>query len=261
MPAINEEIEGAIDEGVNIEYLVAPVRIVKQGNVAVAMICQRMELGEPDESGRRRPVPVVGSEFEAPASAIVAAISQEPEFNGLDVLREGRDWVKTNEQGQVVVNSAALDQVYAGGDALNLGLVTIAIGNGRLAAETIHARFRGIEYQTTEKPPIIKHDKMLLGYYADQARCAIEGIPVDERMANPDAEILPGLTREQAIQEALRCMSCASCFDCGTCWSYCQDNAIVKATVPGETYKLKLDFCQGCDKCAENCPCGFIEMH
>ena len=69
------------------------------------------------------------------------------------------------------------------------------------------------------------------------------------------------MTEEQIIAEAKRCMSCASCFDCGTCWSYCQDNAVIKPLIKGEPYKFKLEFCNGCKKCAENCPCGFIEMH
>ncbi len=56
-------------------------------------------------------------------------------------------------------------------------------------------------------------------------------------------------------------MSCGSCFDCGTCWSYCQDGAIIKAAHPGEDYKFKMNFCNGCKKCAEQCPCGYIEMH
>jgi Pyruvate/2-oxoacid:ferredoxin oxidoreductase delta subunit len=68
------------------------------------------------------------------------------------------------------------------------------------------------------------------------------------------------LTEEQVIEEAKRCMSCGSCFDCGTCWSYCQDQAIVKPVIKHEAYKFKLDFCNGCKKCAENCPCGYIEM-
>jgi Pyruvate/2-oxoacid:ferredoxin oxidoreductase delta subunit len=55
-------------------------------------------------------------------------------------------------------------------------------------------------------------------------------------------------------------MSCGMCFDCGTCWSFCQDNAIVKPFVKGEIYKVKLEFCTGCKKCFEQCPCGFIDM-
>jgi len=261
MPAIEEEIEGALEEGVKIEYLAAPVQITKTDNKAVSMKCQRMELGEPDESGRRRPVPIEGSEFEVATTAVIAAISQEPDFNGLGDLREGKDWIKVDGLGTVQLNTAPVDKVYAGGDVLDLGLVTIAISQGRLAAQTIHERFRGIDHVEETKPPVIRHDKILLDYYAEKLRNEQSKVPVEERFADPEREIVATLTKDQAIEEALRCMSCASCFDCGTCWSYCQDGAIIKPVIAGEKYKFKLEFCKGCDKCAEQCPCGYIEMH
>ncbi len=260
MPAIEEEIEGALEEDIKIEYLVAPVEVIKDGDKAVSLKCQRMELGEPDDSGRRRPVPIEGSEFDVPVTSIVAAISQEPDFEPLEDIREGRDWIKVDTSGQILVDGKVVDKVYAGGDALDLGLVTIAIAQGRLAAQTIHEKFRGIEPEEVVKPPIIKSDKILLGYYAEKLRNEPVSLPVEERFKDGDAEILSTLTEEQIIEEAKRCMSCAMCFDCGTCWSYCQDGAIVKPLEAGEQYTFKLDLCKGCDKCAENCPCGYIEM-
>jgi Pyruvate/2-oxoacid:ferredoxin oxidoreductase delta subunit len=76
-----------------------------------------------------------------------------------------------------------------------------------------------------------------------------------------DVEIVKTWSQDEAAAESKRCMSCGECFDCGNCWSYCQDNAVIKPLVKGEPYKFKLEFCNGCKKCAENCPCGFIEMH
>ena len=255
MPAIEEEITGAEEEGVKIEYLAAPIEILRNGDRAVGMKCLRMELGEPDASGRRRPVPIPGSEFTVEATTIIPAISQEPDFTGLEHLREGKDWIKTDERGQLG------NTVFAGGDDLELGLVTIAIYQGRRAAETIHEHFTG------EKPPArpqqepIRHDKVMLQYYESKLRNDEFHIPVAERFTNPDREIMVGLTPEQAIAEAKRCMSCGSCFECGNCWNYCQDSAVVKPLLKGQRYKFKLEFCKGCNKCAENCPCGYIEMH
>jgi len=255
MPAIEEEITGAEEEGVKIEYLVAPVEILKEGDKAVGMRCRRMELGEPDESGRRRPVPIEGSEFDVEATFIIPAISQEPDFTGLDHLHEGRDWIKADDRGQVS------DKLYAGGDDLDLGLVTIAIYQGRRAAETIHENITGEKPAKAPELKIIRHDKLMLGYYEDKLRNEKSHLPVEERFADPDREIAAGLTREQVIEEAKRCMSCGSCFECGQCWTYCQDSAIIKPLLQGQRYKFKLEFCKGCDKCAENCPCGYIEMH
>ena len=84
---------------------------------------------------------------------------------------------------------------------------------------------------------------------------------VDERLRDMHAQIVSTYSDEDAIAEASRCMSCGMCFDCGTCWSFCQDNAIIKPLDKSEPYKVKIDFCTGCKKCSEVCPCGFIEMH
>ncbi len=99
MPAIEEEIVGAEEEGVKLEFLAAPVEFEKNGDVITRMKCQKMEFGEPDSSGRRRPVPIADSFFYIDASTVIAAISQEPEFEGLDNLHEGKDWIKVDENG------------------------------------------------------------------------------------------------------------------------------------------------------------------
>ena len=116
MPAVKSEIEGALEEGVHIEFLAAPVEILQQDGRAVGMRCIRMQLGEPDSSGRPRPVPQPGSEFEVEASSIIAAISQEPEFTGLENLHSGKDWIKTDDWG-----ATPTEGVFAGGDDVEPG--------------------------------------------------------------------------------------------------------------------------------------------
>ncbi len=256
MPAIDEEILGAEEEGVDLKFLAAPIEILTEDGKCAGMRCQVCELGEPDESGRRRPVPVEGEEFTIFADTIVAAISQAPEFDGFESLVEGRDWIKVDEGGETKEG-----MVFSGGDDVNLGLVTIAIFQGRLAADTIHARLRGIELEQAEDRPVIKADRMVLTYYEKLLREQCGHLSVEDRFNDPESEIESGLTEEQAVREAMRCMSCGSCFDCGTCWSYCQDSAIIKPLQAGEPYRVKLEFCKGCDKCAEQCPCGYIEMY
>jgi NADPH-dependent glutamate synthase beta subunit-like oxidoreductase/Pyruvate/2-oxoacid:ferredoxin oxidoreductase delta subunit len=255
MPAIEEEIVGAEEEGVRLEFLAAPIEFEKSGDLISKMKCQKMELGEPDESGRRRPVPIADNFFYIDTSTVIAAISQEPDFEGMENLHEGKDWIKIKEDG-----STNVDKTYAGGDAIELGLATIAISQGRMAAETIHNKFRGIEPKPEEKIPVITHDKIILDYYESKMRNEPFKMPPADRLKELGLEISSTLTEEQVIAEAMRCMSCGSCFDCGTCWSYCQDQAIVKPVRKYEPYKFKLDFCNGCKKCAEQCPCGYIEM-
>jgi NADPH-dependent glutamate synthase beta subunit-like oxidoreductase len=256
MPAIEEEIEAAAQEGVKIDYLAAPIEIYKENGSAAGMKCQRMELGEPDSSGRRRPVPIEGDTFDLDFTCLIAAVSQAPDFNGFEALIEGKDWIKVDEKFATQVEG-----IYSGGDDTNLGLVVDAIAHGRAAALAIHEMITG-ERDPAEKPElsVIRAGNMQLGYYNELQRSTTKEISVDERLKDMLAEIASTCSEEEAISEAERCMSCGTCFDCGTCWSYCQDNAIIRPLDKRDPYKFKLEFCTGCKKCSEVCPCGYIEM-
>ncbi len=256
MPAIDEEIEGALAEGVRIDFLAAPIKIYKNGSRATGMSCQRMELGEPDSSGRRRPVPIEGDIYDLNFTTLIPAISQEPDFTGFEGLIEGRDWIKVDNKFKTKE-----DNLYSGGDNVNLGLVIDAIFHGRRAAEAIIEKFGGEAMK--DDPPkmdIIKSDKMKLSYYAESQPVEIKQLSPEASLKSLDAEIVQTLTDEAAIHEGKRCMSCGFCFECTTCWSYCQDNAVIKPLQKGVPYTFKLEFCTGCKKCAENCPCGYIDM-
>jgi NADPH-dependent glutamate synthase beta subunit-like oxidoreductase len=255
MPAIKQEVEEAEQEGIHIEFLAAPTAVVTEDGRATGLTCLRMELGEPDKSGRRRPVPIPGSEFFVGASTIIGAISQEPDFVGLETFKGERGGTPVDGTGETSVSGT-----FAGGDVLELGIVTTAIYHGRRAAETIHARLRGLSLETAPAPPVIPHDKLRLDFYPKQPRAETAAVPVAERFQDPDREVNLGLVREQVIAEAKRCMSCGLCFQCDNCWKYCQDQAVIKPFEKGQPYRFKLEFCQGCKKCAEECPCGYIEM-
>lgn len=255
MPAIDEEIEGALAEGVKIEFLAAPTAIAKNGSTATNMSCQRMELGEPDSSGRRRPVPIEGDLYDLDCSTIIAAISQEPDFEGFENLIEGKDWIKTDDKFKTKEEA-----VYSGGDNLNLDIAITAVYHGRKAAEAVHEMVTNEPMEAAEERTLIKPERMVLTYYEPHERVTVKEAPVEERLKSLVAEVGSSLTQEEAIAETKRCMSCGKCFDCGTCWSFCQDNAIVKPLVKGQPYKIKMEFCKGCKKCGENCPCGYIEM-
>ncbi len=252
MPAIQAEVEGALEEGVKIELLAAPVEILRNNGAAVAVKCIRMALGAPDASGRPRPVPQPGTEFTIEATAVIAAISQEPDFNGLAGMRQGKEWIKTDEWG-----STGNDGVYAGGDDVELGLVTIAVSQGRFAAEAIDAWLRGGKPLKPAQGPVATPDKVKLDWYKPLARHERAHLPVEQR--GMDTEIESGLSEAEAVEEAKRCMSCGMCMDCETCWMYCTNNCFVRLP-KGEHYKIKLEVCNGCKKCAEACPCGYIEL-
>lgn len=258
MPAIEEEIIEAQNEGVKLEYLVAPVGFRRENNHITHMKCIRMELGEPDESGRRRPVPIDGSDFEIPATTVIAAISQEPEFDGFDALIEGRDWFKIDEQGKLLKHDG---NIFAGGDAVDLALATTAIGHGRLAAQAIDFKLRDLEMPKPPETAVIESKKMRLDFYDKVERIEQDTMPIEERLTDMIAEANKGISREQAFEEAKRCMSCGYCFGCEECWIMCQEQAVIKPKEKDQAFTFDLSKCNGCDKCAEICPCGFIEMH
>ena len=257
MPAIDEEIKGAEEEGVKIDLLAAPLEIYTNDGKATGMKCQRMELGEPDDSGRRRPVPIEGDTYDIEFTTLIAAISQAPDFGPFDSLIEGRNWIQVDQK-----QKTKEDGLFSGGDDVNLGLVIDAIYHGRMAANAIHEMISG-EAMSFGPPDIgkIRPDKLMLAHYEDSPRLEPKEMASEERLKDMQAEIVSTFTQDEAIHEAKRCMSCGMCFDCGNCWSFCQDNAVKKPLVPGEPYTFKLEFCNGCKKCAENCPCGYIEMH
>jgi len=202
---------------------------------------------------------IEGNTFDLDFTTLIAAISQEPNFTGVEHLIEGRDWIKVDDKFRTVKD----EQMFSGGDNINLGIAIEAIYHGRRAAYAIDEKITSAsipaEYGVDKH--IVTNATMAMSYYKAQDRVSLKHVAVEERFKDLNLEITSTLTAEEAMAEAKRCMSCGKCFDCGTCWSLCQDNAIVKPLVKGQPYKVKMDFCNGCKKCAENCPCGYIEMH
>jgi len=256
MPAIDEEIDGADDEAVKTHYLAAPIEIYKENGKAVGMKCQQMELGEPDSSGRRRPVPIEGDTFDLDFTCLITAVSQAPDFSGFECLIEGKDWIKVDEKFKTKI-----DGLYSGGDNTNLGLAIDAIAHGRAAAAAIDELITGEKPEEADAPKeVVQASNMQLAHYKESKRVALNEMAVEERLKDMVAEIVTTHSEECAVEEAQRCMSCGMCFDCATCWSFCQDNAIIKPLIKGQPYKFKLDFCTGCKKCSEVCPCNYIQM-
>lgn len=258
MPAIEREIEEALEEGIRIEYLAAPVEILRNEDGSVrAMKVQRMTLGEPDSSGRRRPVPIPGDVYELPVDTIITAVSQQPDLARLGSPELGKDWLNADEWGRTGVEG-----VWTGGDNIGLGLATISIGQGTKAAQAIHAALRGLELKAPPARPKVGPERIKMAWYPAKERAVRAVLPPAERLARPMDEIDLGITQEQALEEVTRCFSCGKCFACENCWMYCQNNCFVKIADPklGDFYKVKLELCDGCKKCAEECPCGFLDL-
>ncbi len=256
MPAIEEDIVGAEEEGINFEFLCTPTSLKVDGGKVTGMKLIRMELGEPDESGRASFKPIDGSDFEMDITCLIPAISQEADFTGLEELKNEKNWTTVaTDFGRVTEDS----KIWSGGDITRqLGLVTEAVGDGRVAAEDIDRFLMGVEYKKPEEMPIILAAAMNFGHYETLERNEITERPGSERIADFEEYVTP-FSQEALLAEAKRCMSCGQCFDCENCWKFCGDGAVDKLP-KGQHFQFNWDKCIGCSKCAEECPCGLIDM-
>jgi NADPH-dependent glutamate synthase beta subunit-like oxidoreductase/Pyruvate/2-oxoacid:ferredoxin oxidoreductase delta subunit len=252
MAATKSEAENAQEEGVRLEYPAVPLEILRRNGHASGVRCVRMRLEPKDPGGTLHPVPIAGSEFDLEANNIIVAVRQQPDFRGLETLPNGNGWIKTDAWG-----GTAMDGIFAGGDSAGLGIATAAIAQGRLAAEAIAARFEGRKLEKPPALPAIPAEKLKLGWYPAAPRHEPQRIPVAECELGTEVEF--GLTEADVLEEAKRCMSCGMCMDCETCWMYCSNNCFVRLP-KGEHCKIKLEVCNGCKKCEDACPSGYIEM-
>ncbi len=257
MPAIEEEVVGAVEEDVKVEFLAAPSRIVRDASgKVVKLVVERMKLGEPDASGRRAPVPT-GELVEYPCDTVITAVSQEPDFKAVGGALGGVRWLEADATGKTSV-----PKVWTGGDNVELALATTAVGHGRRAAESIHAALSGTPLAEPASRPAVGPNRIKFDFYEAKPRAQRAQLEAAARLADPHVEIDRGITREQAIAESARCLSCGYCFGCERCWMYCTPSCFTKVSEPGpgSYYKIKLDTCDGCKKCADECPCGFLDM-
>lgn len=255
MPAAAQEVDDARTEGVQFRFLVAPAEIVRDGGRVQHVVVQPMHLGEPGAGGRRRPIPSGDLPQEVPADLVIVAVAQAPDWQGMGALATAEEWLHANTDGKVG------DNVWAGGDARGPGLAGAAIAHGRFAAEAAHAELRGLPrtYRAGARP--VDKGAIRTDHFAAQERSQEHRRPPEEWLQNPEVEIDQTITYEQAHEEAARCMSCGLCFDCQQCFMYCNGAGFtrIEETSPGNYFALALDACEGCGKCIEICPCGYIE--
>lgn len=226
MPADRDEIDEAMNEGVKIRFLATPTGFIGENNALKEMQCIKMKLGSPDESGRRRPEPISGSEFTIAVDTAVVTIGQSPDTSFLpkDTKLEVSKW------GSFVVDdvtkSTSVAGVFAGGDAVR-GPDTViwAIADGKEAAVSVHRFLRGVDMRERRMKPRVIEDIILPRVIKDNVRQEARTISIAERSGNFN-EVNLGLTQEGTKTEALRCFSCGGCIECGECEKACEQDAI-----------------------------------
>jgi len=227
MPASPWEMEDAEEEGVQIHFLANPIRILGRDGRVAGVECVRMELGEPDASGRRRPVAVPGSQFVLDVDMAIPAIGQVPDLGFLGTLQ-----LQVTRGGTLVAGADTLATsvpgVFAGGDAVSGPATAIqAIAAGKQAARSIHRYLQGEAMGTpAEGLPIVPLEKVDLRRARKQPRAAMPKLEPTARRAD-FAEVELGFSHDGAVAEAQRCLNCAVCSECRQCVIACQPHAIL----------------------------------
>jgi NADPH-dependent glutamate synthase beta subunit-like oxidoreductase len=247
MPAHEEEAADAEREGVRINWL----RTIKDFE-GPELTVEVMEL---DEAGFPRPT----GRFETlAADTVILALGQDTDTSFLRHV----PGVEFSKDGTVVVSSAMMTGcpgVFAGGDMVPAErTVTVGVGHGKKAARNVDLWLQGQPATAQPKHPEAGFAGLHLWYFGDFSRRPQPERPVPERVED-FTEVTGGLSAEEAVYEAGRCLSCGNCFECDGCYGACPEDAVIKLG-PGNRYRFDYDRCTGCGICFEQCPVHAIEM-
>ncbi len=247
MPAHEEEAAAAEKEGIRINWL----RTITDF-AGPDMTVEVMEL---DENGYPRPT---GRLEKLAADTLILALGQDADTGFLRTL----PGVEFNRDGTVVVDKAMMTGcpgVFAGGDMVPAErTVTVSTGHGKKAARYIDDYLRAIVPVSPHKHDLASFDRLHPWYFADIKPLEESERPVASRVTD-FGEVTSGLTADQAVFEAGRCLSCGNCFECDGCLGSCPEDAVIKLG-PGHRYRFDYDKCTGCGICYEQCPVHAIDM-
>ncbi len=235
-PAQDSEIEEAIEEGVNFKFLTSPVEIIGENGKVKKLKLQKMKLGEPDESGRRKPVPVDGDCEIINVDTVISAIGQKCDTLGFEAVELTEKGTIRASESNMLTN---LDGVFAAGDAVNKGasIAINAIAEANKAAKAIDCYLKGICF--SEKVPFYSQKKVSKNDYLSVPKIPREKMPLlsaDKRKKNFD-EVIIGFTEDMAKSEAKRCLECG-CHDFESCKliKYANRYSVVHDKFGGKTH-------------------------
>ncbi len=248
MPAIKDEIEEAEHEGVQFRFLAAPKGIARKDGGPVTVLFQEMRLGEPDASGRRRPVPDGDKTFTLTVDTMYTAIGEEADSEPYGSLLDcdGGLIATKNEWGETSKKT-----IFAGGDVVTgAASVVEAIAAGRAAAGRIGRMLAKEPEPAAEESRTISIENINTAYFTRAKRVLVPRIPLDEALAGY-REIHTGYDDRMLHREAERCFSCGVCNFCDNCWVFCPDVAVRRLD---DEYEFDYDYCKGCLVCVTECP-------
>ena len=242
MPAEEIEIVEAEEEGVEFKFLVSPLEVMGENGKATSIRLQKMELGEPDASGRRRPVPIEGAEEIIEVDSVIVAIGQYVNVDGFEEVEKTKyDTISVDPSSF----STSLPGVFAGGDAINdnLKIAIQAIGDAKNAAKIIDGYLKGLDVRY-EKPYLVTRDDVTAEEFEDrplQHRPHMGHLAAEVRRHNFE-EVADGFTLEAAVEDAKRCLECG-CHDYFECKliDYSNQYQVEPERLAGEMHHRKVE--------------------
>jgi Pyruvate/2-oxoacid:ferredoxin oxidoreductase delta subunit len=254
MPAIPEEVEEALKEGVRIDYLVSPIRMIGKDGKLTKIECVRNKLVTSDGGGRPKPVPIKGSNFFLEANTIIHALGAHPDTGFVkDQLKVEGHYITVDEWGWTQSGG-----IYAGGDVTaGVGTVSGAIGTGKRAALAIDRFLRnGGSPESSNAKQIVEFKDINLDYFSHSKRAKRPQLSMESRSRGA-VEVNKGVANVTAVREANRCFSCGLCNQCTICLMVCPDVAIFRKD---DSFMINYDYCKGCGICAVECPRSVITI-
>jgi 2-oxoacid:acceptor oxidoreductase delta subunit (pyruvate/2-ketoisovalerate family) len=245
--SFKEEVAEAREEGVRFHWLRS---IAKAAGEKLTL-----EVMELDKESKPKPT----GRFETiEADTVVLALGQKADTGFLRNVTGTR----FRDDGTIEVDEQMMTGhpgVFAGGDMVpGEQSVSMATGHGKQAARHIDAYLRGAQYVKPPAHPLATFDRLNTWYYTDAEQSKQPVLAPARRLAGFE-EMVGGLDTDTALLEARRCLSCGNCFECDNCYAVCPDNAVIKLGA-GNRFAFNYDYCKGCGLCAEECPCGAIDM-
>ena len=252
-----EDLAQARDEGVLFRPRTALVSVLtgEDGNVRGAVLAAA-RLAR-DENGAVRAQITAGTEFEVPCDTILVAIGQVQVLDWLPAHYTGHGLVMADESGRVPDEDAA---VFAGGDVMRgPSMVVDALGDGKRAARDIDRVLSAEPLRPEDPVEVMPYEKLNPAYFRHAPRIEAPLAPAAERRASQVTEVTLAYSREQAVAEADRCMSCGVCNGCDNCYIVCPDVSVMRDTRQNGHYSIRTHYCKGCLVCVQECPTGALE--
>jgi NADPH-dependent glutamate synthase beta subunit-like oxidoreductase len=254
---VAEDLAQAREEGVRLLPRTALVRVLAdgEGKVRGAVLCQAGL--DRDRDGNVTPRLTEGTEFEVACDTILVAIGQVQVLDWLPATATERGLIRADSYGRMPHESGT---IFAGGDVMRgPAMVVDALGDGKRAARDIDRVLSAEPLAPGDPVEVMPYEKLNTAYFRPAPRTEAPRAPAETRRLSQVTEVTLAYSREQALAEADRCMSCGVCNGCDNCYIVCPDVSVMRDTRQNGHYSIRTHYCKGCLVCVQECPTGCLE--